>query len=105
MATLNDLYRVEGKAELVSGKIVQLRSAGILPNRVAMRIAFGLDDYAQRQGGVACGSSNLYTVPKLSSGRESFSPDASYYTGPLPSNPMRFIEGPPTFAAEVRNEE
>ena len=28
----------------------------------------------------------------------------SYYTGPLPPNPMRFIEGPPTFAVEVRSE-
>src|SRR5262249_6686519 len=30
--------------------------------------------------------------------------DASYYDGPFPANPMRFIAGPPTFAAEVRGE-
>jgi len=40
----------------------------------------------------------------LPSGRESFAPDASYFDGPLPANPMRFIEGPPTFAAEVGSE-
>src|SRR4029079_15218158 len=34
----------------------------------------------------------------------SFSPDVSYYLGPLPANPMRFVEGPPTFAVEVRSE-
>src|SRR5262249_51230315 len=34
----------------------------------------------------------------------SFSPDASYYSGPLPANRMRFIEGPPTFAVELRSE-
>jgi len=38
------------------------------------------------------------------SARESFSPDASFYVGPHPVNRMRFIEGPPTFAAEVRSE-
>ena len=31
-------------------------------------------------------------------------PDASYYTGPLPAKRMRFIEGPPTLAVEVRSE-
>ena len=33
-----------------------------------------------------------FAVAELSSGRQSFSPDASYYDGPLPANPMRFIE-------------
>jgi Uma2 family endonuclease len=45
-----------------------------------------------------------FAVAELSSGRQSFSPDVSYYFGPLPSNPMRFVEGPPTFAVEVRSE-
>lgn len=34
--------------------------------------------------------------------RESFSPDAAYYVGPDPR--MRFFEGAPRFAAEVRGE-
>src|SRR5690242_2331343 len=45
-----------------------------------------------------------YAIDELPSGRESFSPGASYYDGPLPVNLMRFIEGAPTFAAEVRSE-
>src|SRR5205085_1721047 len=45
-----------------------------------------------------------FAVKKLVSGRESFSPDASFYSGPFTPNPMRFIEGPPTFAVEVRSE-
>jgi Uma2 family endonuclease len=45
-----------------------------------------------------------YAVPVLPSGRQSFSPDASSYAGPRPANRMRFIEGPPTFAVEVRSE-
>jgi Uma2 family endonuclease len=40
----------------------------------------------------------------MPSGRESFSPDASYYDGPLPVNLMRFIEGVPNCAVEVRSE-
>jgi Uma2 family endonuclease len=44
-------------------------------------------------------------IPPLSSDRESFSPDASYYIGPLPKNRMRFIEGAPIFAVEVRSED
>jgi Uma2 family endonuclease len=40
----------------------------------------------------------------LPSGSESFSPDASYHAGPFPANSMKFIQGAPTFAAEVRSE-
>src|SRR5207248_2677182 len=40
----------------------------------------------------------------LPSGRQSFSPDASYYVGPRPRNRMRFIDAAPTFAVEVRSE-
>jgi Uma2 family endonuclease len=45
-----------------------------------------------------------FAVPMLPSGRQSFSPDVSYYDGPLPQNRMRFVSGPPTFAVEVRSE-
>ena len=44
------------------------------------------------------------SFPKLPSGRESFSPDASYFVGDLPDNPMRFVQGAPTFAVEVRSD-
>ncbi|MGI8982051.1 MAG: Uma2 family endonuclease [Pirellulaceae bacterium] len=42
--------------------------------------------------------------PPLTSGRESFSPDASFHVGPLPRNKMRFVEGAPVFAVEIRSE-
>ena len=42
-------------------------------------------------------------VPELSTGRESFSPDAAYYTGPAPGDAMRFVPAAPDFAAEVRS--
>jgi Uma2 family endonuclease len=104
-ATLDDLYRVEGKAELIGGRIVHLMATGRKPNRVAFRIARSLDDFAERIGRGEAYTDNIgFAVPILSSGRESFSPDASYFVGPFPANEMRFLEGPPTLAVEVRSE-
>lgn len=104
-ATLDDLSRTPEKAELIGGRIVRFMAPGRNPSRVAFRIARSLDDYATQTGRGEAHPDNVgYAIPELPSGRESFSPDASYYDGPLPANLMRFIEGPPTFAAEVRSE-
>jgi Uma2 family endonuclease len=105
-ATLDDLYHVEGKAELVAGRIVHYMASGHLPSKIALRIAFLLDQYAAQHGGEAYGDGICFAMrPPLSSGRESFSPDASYYVGPLPTNKMRFIDGAPLLAVEVRSED
>jgi Uma2 family endonuclease len=104
-ATLDDLRRETGKAELIEGTIVPLMPTGHLPNRVAGRIFKSLDDHAEATArGVAYTDNIGFAVPELSSGRESFSPDASYYDGPLPGDAMRFVEGPPIMAVEVRSE-
>lgn len=104
-ATLDDLYRTPGKAELIGGRIVEFMATGRTPNRVAFRIARSLDDHAEQTGKGEAYTDNMgFAIPELPSGRESFAPDASYYDGPMPANPMRFIEGAPTFAAEVRSE-
>jgi Uma2 family endonuclease len=104
-ATPDDLLRIEGKAELVNGQVIELMPTGHLPNRVAFRIARSLDDHADAVGvGVAYTDNMGFNVPVLASGRESFSPDASYYTGPLPADPMRFVDGAPDFAVEVRSD-
>jgi Uma2 family endonuclease len=103
-ATLDDLRRVEGKAELIAGRIVHLMPTGHRPNRVAGRIYRSLDDHAEATGrGVAYTDNMGFVVPELASGRQSFSPDASYYLGPLPLDDMEFAPGPPTFAVEVRS--
>jgi Uma2 family endonuclease len=103
--TLEDLYRTPGKAELIDGRIVHYMATGFRPHRIALRITMSLEKYSMQGGqGVACGDNLGFVVPELPSGRESFSPDAAYYTGPLPANPMRFIEGAPTLAVEVRSE-
>ena len=104
-ATLDDLYAVEGKAELIGGRIVQTMGTGRRPTRVAFRIAQSLDAHAEAVGiGEAYPDGIAFTVAELKSGRESFAPDASYHRGPFPANEMRFVEGAPTFAAEVRSE-
>ena len=104
-ATADDLLREEGKAELIGGRIVRYMASGHLPSVVAFEIALSLRDYAKRMGrGHAYADGIGFMVPELSSGRESFSPDASYYVGPLPARLMRFVENPPTFAVEVRSE-
>lgn len=104
-ATIDDLYKVEGKAELIGGRIVRFMASGHKPSQVALEIAIHLRDYARKVcRGYAYSDGIGYAIPELTSGRESFSPDASYYDGPLPANVMRFIEGPPTFAVEVRSE-
>ena len=104
-ATLDDLYREEGKAELIAGRIIPLMPTGRWPSRVASRIFRSLDDYAEATGrGEAYTDNTGFAIPPLSSGRESFSPDASYFFGPFPANIMRFLEGPPAFAVEVRSE-
>ncbi len=104
-ATIDDLYRVEGKAELIGGRIVRFMPSGYAPSRIAFRIARLIDDHSQQTGvSIALADGVGFSVPELASGRESFSPYAAYYKGPLPINEMRFIEGPPTFAVEVRSQ-
>ena len=104
-ASIDDLYREEGKAELIGGKVVRFLASGELPSLVAFIIAVSLRAYAKALAvGVAFADGIGYAMPELPSGRESFSPDASYHIGPRPADRMRFIEGPPRFAAEVRSE-
>lgn len=102
-ATIDDLLKTEGKAELIGGRIVPLMPTGRKPNRAAGRIYSSLDAHAEATGRGEAYTDNMgFAIPELPSRRESFSPDASYYDGPFPADPMQFITGPPTFAVEVR---
>ena len=104
-ATLADLARVDGKAELVAGVVVPMMATGFRPGVLAGRIVLRLNDYAEATGrGVALGDNVGFAVPELSTGRESFSPDAAYYTGPVPADLMHFVPGPPDLAVEVRSD-
>ena len=103
-ATLADLAKTQGKAELIGGRIVTFMATGRRPSRIASRIFRSLDDYAERTKiGEAYNDNIGFAVAELSSGRESFSPDASFAIGSKPEDDMDFLEGAPIFAVEVRS--
>jgi Uma2 family endonuclease len=95
-----DLYKVEGKAEIVDGRIVMMSPTGDMPSSAAFSIANRLREYAKQFGGRAYGDNVafLVTLPN----RKSFSPDAAYYTGPRTQ--MKFLSEAPVFAVEVRSD-
>ena len=104
-ATVADLYRTEGKAELIDGRIVLYPPKGRAPSSAKGKILCSLHDHAERTGVGEANSTSLgYVIPRLPNGRESFCADTSYYRGPLPDDPWSFIYGTPTFAVEVRGE-
>jgi Uma2 family endonuclease len=99
-ATIEDLYKVEGKAELVNGEIVHMSPTGGAPNYAASEIFVSLRLYAKRTKTGYAVSDNAAFVVDLPN-RKSFSPDAAFYTGEMT---MKFFEGAPVFAVEVRSE-
>jgi Uma2 family endonuclease len=100
-ATIEDLYRVEGKAELVNGEIVHLMSTGDEPGYAGDEVFVSLRAYSRERGwGRAVGDNKGFIVNLPH--RTSFSPDAAFYTGPRTG--MRFFDGAPRFAVEVRSE-
>jgi Uma2 family endonuclease len=102
-ATINDLLYVpeNGKAEIVNGELICMPPTGRGPSYAPMEIAFALRQYARREKrGIAFGDDNAFIV-RLPN-RQSFSPDAGYYVG-LNSG-MKFFQGAPVFAVEVRSE-
>ena len=101
-ATVEDLYNVpeHGKAELIDGELVRFMPTGAIPSRASSRIWRSLDDYEQaHDGGHAIGDNAGFLVELPH--RQSFSPDAAWWVGDLT---MKFLEGAPAFAAEVRSE-
>jgi Uma2 family endonuclease len=102
-ATIEDLYHVpeNGKAEIVNGELVLMSPTGDLPSRAAGAIYVNLRLYEREvSGGRAYSDNTGFTVDLPN--RESFSPDAAFYIGP--SAGMKFLEGAPVFAVEVRSE-
>jgi Uma2 family endonuclease len=100
-ATIDDLYLVKSKAELVDGEIVHMSPTGALPGRAAGAIYASLREYERRtKSGYAFGD-NIGFLVNLPN-RQSFSPDAAFHVGQLTG--MKFLQGAPVFAAEVRSE-
>jgi Uma2 family endonuclease len=101
-ATVEDLYRLHGggKAEIVDGEVVEMSPTGDMPARAGGAIYVSLRSVERTAGGRAYPDNVGFRVDLPN--RKSFSPDAAFYTGP-PSG-MKFLQGAPAFAAEIRSE-
>jgi Uma2 family endonuclease len=101
-ATIDDLYNIphKGKAEIVDGEIILMSPTGDMPARAGFKIAMSLSQIEPRIPGRAYPDNVGYKVNLPN--RDSFSPDASFYLG-QPTG-MKFLEGAPVFAVEVRSE-
>ena len=102
-ATVDDLYHVGegGKAEVVKGELRLMDPTGLKPGFASSKIWLSLYRYVQDgHPGVAVGD-NVGFIVDLPD-RQSFSPDAAYFTGE--DSGMRFAQGAPVFAAEIRSE-
>lgn len=98
-ATIDDLYRVPGKAELVRGKVVRMPPTGALPGYAGGQIFASLREYGRRTKAGHAVPDNVGFVVNLPH-RRSFSPDVAFHVGELT---MEFVRGAPVFAVEVRS--
>jgi Uma2 family endonuclease len=100
-ATIADLYKEPGKAELVEGRIVRFMPTGFLPGFAARQILIRLALYTdQMRKGYALGDNIGFLVDLPN--RKSFSPDVAFFVGK--ASGMKWIEGAPAFAVEVRSD-
>jgi Uma2 family endonuclease len=100
-ALIDELYRIKERAEIVDGGIVIMSPTGGLPSSAGGVIYASLRQHQRTVGGgwaYPDGAGFLVDLPN----RKSFSPDAALHKGPKPT--MKFIDGAPLFAAEVRSE-
>ena len=100
-ALIEKLYRIEGKAEIVNGEIVEFMSTGDKPGTAAANLLVSLKLFQRKtKFGIAYGDNVGFLVDLPN--RKSFSPDASFYTNERTG--MKFLQGSPILAVEVRSE-
>ena len=102
-ATIEDLYNIpeNGKAEIINGEVVRIMPTGVKPGRASGNVFFSLRSYERKMGGGYAVPDNVGFIVDLPN-RDSFSPDAAWYTGELEG--LKFANGAPAFAVEVRSE-
>jgi Uma2 family endonuclease len=105
-ATIEGLYAVpdNGKAELINGELVHMSPTGARPGRASGKIYASLVVYEEKHGGGYAIPDNVGFLVNLP-GRQSFSPDAAWYAGPLPLGDLDFLPDAPTFAVEVHSKD
>ena len=99
---IDDLYHVEGKAEIVNGELLLMSAASDAHGYAVLKIVVRLDEYATRTHRGRAVPDNVGFIVNLPN-RRSFSPDAAFHLGRSFGN--KFIEGAPVFAVEVRSDE
>lgn len=101
-ATIDDLYGLpDVKAEIVDGEIVTMSPTGAAPSYAASEIFVRLREHSRRtKVGLAIADNAAFKVDLPNRG--SFSPDAAFHLGKFTG--MKFFEGAPLFAVEVRSE-
>lgn len=101
-ATIEDLYSLpdDAKAEIVDGEVLLMSPTGDMPGRAGGSIYVSLRLQEGKTPGRAYPDNVGFRVNLPN--RESFSPDVAWYIGP--STGMKFLEGAPVFAVEVRSE-
>lgn len=100
-ASIEDLYLEKGKAELVNGEIVKIMPTGWESSRASSNVYLSLRTYErEHKTGIAVADNTGFVVNLPN--RDSFSPDAAWYTGK--PNGMKYLDGAPIFAVEVRSE-
>src|SRR5258708_34070132 len=102
-AAIDQLRRIKhhGKAELVGGKVKLMSPMGGMPARAGGKIYASLLRHEEEHGrgyAIPDNAGFLVDLPN----RQSFSPDAAWYT--VPTIDISFLNGPPAFAAAVRTE-
>ena len=101
MTTPAVLLATAGKAEIINDQLVEMSPTGYVPGYAADEVYSSLREYARRtRTGVALADNKGFLVNLPN--RKSFSPDAAFHTG-KPTG-MKFLEGAPVFAVEVRSE-
>jgi Uma2 family endonuclease len=100
-ATLEDLMRVNEKAELVNGVIKIMPPTGDEPGRAGGSVYASLRQYERETHSGFAYPDNVAFKANLPH-RGSFSPDASFYRGLRGG--MKYLSSPPVFAVEVHSE-
>lgn len=104
VSLIEELYHApdNGKAEIINGEIIRISPTGSGPSRASIKIASLLLLHEDLHGsGYAFGDNTGFLVNLP--GRQSFSPDAAWYTGPLPAADLDFLPSAPALAVEVRS--
>ncbi len=97
----DELYKIDGKAEIINGEIIEMPPTGYDPGIASLEITNKLRKYGRKTKSGFGVPDNIAFKVNLPN-RKSFSPDSAFHKGEKTG--MKFLEGAPIFAVEVRSE-